>query len=41
MIVTHNAGVAGIADRVVRFHDGAIGAISRNEEKRPARELVW
>ncbi len=41
MIVTHNAGVAGIADRVVRFHDGAIGEITANATRRPAKELAW
>ncbi len=41
IIVTHNAGVAGIADQVIRFHDGAIGEVTRNAEKRAARELVW
>jgi putative ABC transport system ATP-binding protein len=41
MIVTHNAGVAAIADRIVRFHDGAIGEVARNVRKTAARELVW
>jgi putative ABC transport system ATP-binding protein len=41
MIVTHNAGVAGIADRVVRFHDGAIAGVAANPSKTPARALVW
>ncbi len=41
IIVTHNAGVAGIADQVIRFRDGAIGEVTRNADKRAAGELVW
>ena len=41
LIVTHNAVVAGVADRVVRFSDGAVVGVTVNEAKRPPRELVW
>jgi putative ABC transport system ATP-binding protein len=41
MIVTHNAVVADIADRVVRFSDGRVAEVRENAAKRPPRELVW
>jgi putative ABC transport system ATP-binding protein len=41
MIVTHNAVVAGIADRVVRFSDGAVAEITANPVKRAPRDLAW
>jgi putative ABC transport system ATP-binding protein len=41
MIVTHNAVVADIADRVLRFRDGAVTGIQENAARRPASELVW
>ena len=40
-LITHNAGMVGMADRVVRFADGAVIEISKNENRRPARELTW
>jgi len=41
MIVTHNAVVADIADRVIRFSDGAVAEIHVNSVKRAARDLAW
>jgi len=41
MIVTHNAVVADIADRVVSFSDGAVADLRQNSSKRAPRELKW
>jgi putative ABC transport system ATP-binding protein len=41
MIVTHNAVVADIAHRVLRFCDGAVTGIQKNAERKAAGELVW
>lgn len=41
MIVSHNASIAGLADRVIRFRDGAIAGITENAVRRQARELQW
>lgn len=41
LIVTHNAGIAGIADRVVRFVDGAISEVSVNTDKIATSEVTW
>ena len=40
-LITHNAGMAEMADRVIRFADGTVAEIRVNESRRPARELVW
>jgi putative ABC transport system ATP-binding protein len=40
-IITHNAGIAAMADRVVNLSDGRIGSVERNVHKTPARELRW
>jgi putative ABC transport system ATP-binding protein len=40
-LITHNAGIAEMADRVLRFGDGRIAEQSVNAVRRPARELSW
>jgi putative ABC transport system ATP-binding protein len=41
MIVTHNAVVADVADRTIRFSDGSVTQVQVNPVRRPASELVW
>ncbi|MDP4015492.1 MAG: ABC transporter ATP-binding protein, partial [Candidatus Nanopelagicales bacterium] len=40
VIVTHNSGIAAMADRVIRLHDGSIAEIV-TQEARPANEVTW
>ncbi|HSH42998.1 MAG TPA: ABC transporter ATP-binding protein [Arenicellales bacterium] len=40
-LITHNAVIADIADRVLMFGDGQVVEERRNAEKRRARDLVW
>ncbi|HSC28284.1 MAG TPA: ABC transporter ATP-binding protein [Vicinamibacterales bacterium] len=40
-VITHNAAVAGMADRVVSLSDGRIASERRNERKMAASELSW
>ena len=37
----HNADIARIGDRVVRFADGHIRSIEANEQRIPPAELTW
>jgi putative ABC transport system ATP-binding protein len=41
MIVSHNAGIAAMADRVIRFRDGRITDIAANSHKVEPREMAW
>jgi putative ABC transport system ATP-binding protein len=40
-VITHNAAVAGMADRVVSLSDGRIVSARRTERKARASELTW
>jgi len=40
-LITHNAGIADMADRVLRFGDGRIVETTEHASRRPARELSW
>jgi len=41
VIITHNAAIAEMADRVVHLSDGHITHIQSNRERRPVRTLTW
>jgi putative ABC transport system ATP-binding protein len=40
-VITHNASIAAMADRVITLKDGRIEGVRRNERKVAARELIW
>jgi putative ABC transport system ATP-binding protein len=40
-LITHNAGIAAMADRVVQIMDGRISSVTRNAVRLPACDLVW
>ncbi len=41
LLITHNADIAQVGDRVVRFADGAIRSIETNAQRRKPSELNW
>jgi putative ABC transport system ATP-binding protein len=40
-VITHNAAIAGMADRVVRLADGHVASVEQNARKAAPRELSW
>jgi len=40
-VITHNAVIAGMADRVISLSDGRIANVERNATKTTAAELAW
>jgi putative ABC transport system ATP-binding protein len=40
-VITHNAAIASMSDRVIRLSDGHIAGIESNSEKHAPRELQW
>jgi len=40
-VITHNAAIAAMADRVVRLRSGRITGIDRNERRASPSELQW
>ena len=41
LIITHNASIQDVADRVLFFADGQISRIRKNETRRAAAEISW
>jgi putative ABC transport system ATP-binding protein len=40
-VITHNADIAGMADRVVHMKNGGVAEVEINTHRRPPRELHW
>jgi putative ABC transport system ATP-binding protein len=41
VVITHNAAIAQMADRVVRLADGRVTAVEARTSKTPPRDLSW
>ena len=41
VMITHNAEIAKMADRVVKLRGGKVASIRRNLHPLPAREIIW
>ena len=41
VVITHNAAIADMADRVIRLSDGLISDVHINKTKKSPREIVW
>ena len=41
VVITHNAAIASMADRVIRLADGRVASVEDRTEKVSPRELVW
>jgi putative ABC transport system ATP-binding protein len=41
VVITHNAAIAGMADRVVRLFDGRVAGVERNTSRTAVTELQW
>jgi putative ABC transport system ATP-binding protein len=41
VVITHNAAIAGMADRVIRLADGRVASVERNARKLTPAELSW
>ena len=41
VIITHNADIARMADRVIRLSSGIVAETYRNPDKKPPGDLHW
>jgi putative ABC transport system ATP-binding protein len=41
VVITHNAVIAGMADRVIRLSNGEIASVEENTSRQDASELSW
>ncbi len=40
-VITHNVGIAAMADQVITMHSGEISHVKQNQQKRSPSDLQW
>jgi putative ABC transport system ATP-binding protein len=40
-VITHNAAIADMADRVISLSDGQVADVRVNTSRKQAKELIW
>jgi putative ABC transport system ATP-binding protein len=41
VVITHNAAIAGMADRVIRLSDGAVQEVHANATRLAPKDISW
>lgn len=41
LIITHNSALTAMADRVIRFRNGSVQSVTKNEHITPVEEIEW
>lgn len=41
LIITHNSALTAMADRVIRFRNGSVQSVTKNERITPVEEIEW
>ena len=41
LVITHNAAIAGVANRVIRMRDGMVYSVETNEYPKTLDEVDW
>lgn len=41
VVITHNAAIAGMADRVIHLSDGLVSSVESNETRMSPNEITW
>jgi putative ABC transport system ATP-binding protein len=41
VVITHNAAIADIADKIIRMKSGEIQSVTLNQHKKPVEEIEW
>lgn len=41
VLITHNAGIANMADKVIKMNSGKIVEVIKNNKKQKASEIIW